>query len=95
MNEITIESLEDFITQVKEYEGEYTVYRGVNHADYDAIAQGDKLSIKGLASALKAGTPPIIVRNDPQNKEIPVTYDMSERDRQIVIAGGKLYFVSK
>ncbi|MHA1518818.1 MAG: aconitate hydratase [Promethearchaeota archaeon] len=67
----------------------------VNLADYDSIAQGDKLSIKGLASALKAGTTPIIVRNDTQNKEIPVTYDMSERDRQIVIAGGKLNYVSK
>ncbi len=66
----------------------------VNPADYDAIAQGDKLSIKGLASALKAGTTPIIVRNDTQNKDIQVTYDMSERDRQIVIAGGKLNYVS-
>lgn len=66
----------------------------VNPEDYDAIKQGDKLSIKGIASALKEGKKPIMLHNDTQNKDIPVTYDLSERDRQIILAGGKLTFVS-
>ena len=67
----------------------------VNPADYDTIAPGDKLSIKGLATALKSGTKPFMVHNATKNADIAVTYDLSERDRQIIVAGGKLTFVSQ
>lgn len=65
-----------------------------NPDDYNKINQGDKLTILGIAKALKEGSKPIIVKNLTQNIEIPVTYDLSERDREIILAGGKLTYVS-
>ncbi len=65
-----------------------------NPADYDKINQGDKLTIKDITNALKDGIKPIIMRNETQNIDIPLTYDLSERDRQIILAGGKLTYVS-
>ncbi|MCF2140647.1 MAG: aconitate hydratase [Candidatus Lokiarchaeota archaeon] len=65
-----------------------------NPDDYDKINQGDKLAILSIATALKEGSKPIIVKNLTQNIEIPVTYDLSERDREIILAGGKLTYVS-
>ncbi len=35
MREIPLKSFEDFISAVKAYDGEYAVYRGVKHKDYD------------------------------------------------------------
>jgi hypothetical protein len=35
MREIPLASFEDFISAVRAYDGEYTVYRGIKHKDYD------------------------------------------------------------
>ncbi len=35
MSEITVHSIEDFVSLVKKYNGVYTIYRGVKHANYD------------------------------------------------------------
>jgi len=35
MREIPVKSFEDFISVVRTYDGEYSVYRGVKHKDYD------------------------------------------------------------
>lgn len=46
MNEITLEFFEDFIARVKKYDGAYTVYRGVNHADYDLKPRVGRISLR-------------------------------------------------
>jgi aconitate hydratase len=57
--------------------------------DYDRINQGDELDIPGAAEAVAAGRP-LVVRNRTRNADIPVSYSLSERQRQIVLAGGAL-----
>ena len=52
MQEITLHSLEELIAQVRQYAGEYTVYRGVNHADYDLKPRVGRISFKHNKSLL-------------------------------------------
>ncbi|MFX0173535.1 MAG: aconitate hydratase, partial [Candidatus Hodarchaeota archaeon] len=59
--------------------------------DYDKINKNDVLEIKGVRKALEENTP-IIVHNMTQGFDIETTYDLSERERQIVNAGGKLSY---
>jgi len=58
-------------------------------ADYDLVQQGDQLQIEGIREALQAGSP-LVVRNLTQDCDIEVTYDLSERQIQILLAGGLL-----
>ncbi len=58
----------------------------VNEADYDKIAQGDKLTIK--AGTLDNDN--IIVRNESKGIEIPVKHGLAPREKDQVRAGGAL-----
>ena len=60
-----------------------------NESDYDRIGQGDELEIPGAAASIASGKP-LIVRNKTGNIDIPVVYTLTERQRQIVLAGGAL-----
>jgi aconitate hydratase len=60
-----------------------------NSEDYNKIIENDILEIKGVRKALEENKP-IIVHNVTQGFDIETTYDLSERERQIVNAGGKL-----
>ena len=62
-----------------------------NEADYEAISQGDALAITGAAAALAAGMP-LTVRNVTKGTDIKVVYKLSERQRQIICAGGSLAY---
>ena len=57
-----------------------------NESDYDTIDQGDNISIQvnGLGSDL------ITVRNETKGTEIKVEHSLTERDKDIVKAGGAL-----
>jgi aconitate hydratase len=62
----------------------------VNEADYSNIDQGDKLEIQNIKKTL-TGTDKIIkVLNKTKNKEFEATFDLSERDKKIILAGGTL-----
>jgi len=63
----------------------------VNADDYDRIAQGDRLEIVGLASAL-APDQPLEVQNATKNETYPVTHELSARQIEIVRAGGLLNY---
>ena len=67
----------------------------VNPGDFDQLKQGDILSISGVKQSIKIGVKPIIVHNDTQNLDFEVTYDLSERDREIILVGGKLIYASQ
>ncbi len=62
-----------------------------NDGDYDRIKSGDILEIKGAQKALKENLP-ISVHNRTQNFDIETSYDFSEREREILLAGGKLRY---
>lgn len=68
-----------------------------NEADYDMIDQDDVLVLKDIRSQLEAavGGKNIIVTNETKGKEIPVTLPLSERQKDILLAGGLLNYTKK
>jgi aconitate hydratase len=61
-----------------------------NPTDYEGIEQGDQLDLSGLLSALRKGTAILEIRNVTKNNTFPVGLIFTERQRQILIAGGLL-----
>ena len=61
----------------------------VDPADYATLAQGDRLCIPKVREAL-AQSQPLTVVNETQGREIRVAVDLSERQVQVVLAGGLL-----
>lgn len=60
--------------------------------DYDKINQEDTVSIKGLRAALESGADTVNVTH-ADGKEIKANIDLSERDREILVAGSLLNWV--
>ncbi len=60
----------------------------VDPADYDRIKQGDDLVISGIREALASGTETVNV--EVNGAPFEARFDLSERHRQILIAGGLL-----
>jgi aconitate hydratase len=61
-----------------------------NNKDYDTITQGDGLEIKGLRTAIATGKNQVTVTDTTTKKSFTATFDLSERDRKIILAGGTL-----
>jgi aconitate hydratase len=68
------------------------VFQNVN--DYELLKQDDKLEIHGVREALAAGEA-LTVRNVTQGCDFPVRYELSERQRRILLAGGLLNYVKQ
>ena len=64
-----------------------------NAADYDAFAQGDKLSAAGWRKAVLENRP-VMVKNERTDKETECVYKLSDRQREIVAAGGLLNYTT-
>ncbi len=64
----------------------------VNLADYAKIEQGDMLELKGIRSILEKGQTEFTIQNTTKKIEIPITYELSERDRKIILSGGLLNY---
>ena len=62
-----------------------------NPADYDKLDTNDQLRIRGVIGSLKADNS-LVIENLTKNVNIPVTYDLSVRAKEIIIAGGLLNF---
>jgi aconitate hydratase len=63
-----------------------------NPADYDNVQQGDKLVMENLRAAV-AGSGKVLVKNVTQGTEFGVVTELSERAKQIVLAGGMLNYI--
>ncbi|MCX6668165.1 MAG: hypothetical protein NTV74_08060 [Euryarchaeota archaeon] len=63
-----------------------------NENDYDAIDQNDELEIANIPTLLKKGKP-LVVKDKTKNKTFEVEYDLSEREKQILLAGGTLNYI--
>ncbi len=62
----------------------------VNESDYDSISEGDELSLPDIRSLISEGREEIKLVNKTTGKEIPVLCELSERTRDIILAGGLL-----
>ena len=60
-----------------------------NEKDYDTLEQNDELEIPDVHSLLKKGKP-LIIKNKTKQKQFEVSYDLSEREKLILLAGGTL-----
>jgi aconitate hydratase len=62
-------------------------------ADYDQVNQGDKVLFKGVRDLVSSGATeiPVIV----EGREIVTLLEVSEKERQYLLAGGTLNFVKK
>ncbi|MFX1274946.1 MAG: aconitate hydratase [Promethearchaeota archaeon] len=63
-----------------------------NENDYEKINQGDILEIYDILKGIKNNNKSIIVQNKTQETKFEVIHDLSNREIDIVIAGGKLNF---
>ena len=63
-----------------------------NEADYDAITSGDAVEIAGIRAALAAGAD-LVLSDRTAKRRITLTYSLSGRQREILLAGGMLNFM--
>lgn len=63
----------------------------VDEADYDKIDTGDELVLENAREQVKRGSE-LLLRNTTKNEDIKVKVDLSERQVEIVLAGGLLNY---
>lgn len=63
----------------------------VDGNDYENIEQGDELELSGIRKQIEAGND-IILKNKTKNKEIKLTALLTDDNRSILLAGGRLPF---
>ncbi|TFG02562.1 MAG: aconitate hydratase [Promethearchaeota archaeon] len=64
----------------------------LNDADHDKLKQDDLLEIQGIKNSLLNNTGTIEIKNLTQISEFAVEHDLSNREREIIMAGGKLNY---
>ncbi|PIX86196.1 MAG: aconitate hydratase, partial [Nitrospirae bacterium CG_4_10_14_3_um_filter_53_41] len=63
-----------------------------DHGTDDAeMGLGDEILLPGIRESLRQGKKPTLI-NKTRNKEIPVSYALTERQRSILVAGGLLNY---
>ncbi len=62
----------------------------VDAADYDKIQQGDELVCPGLRQAIAGKSETIEIKNVTRDFSFKCNLELSERDRELLLAGGKL-----
>lgn len=65
-----------------------------NEADYDLISQDDELMISDVANQIKNGNT-IVVKNITKNKEFNTILSVSDRQKEMLYAGGLLNYTKK
>jgi aconitate hydratase len=62
-----------------------------NEADYELFADGDEIEVADVRARLERGQP-LTLKNVTKGKDIKVKYELSERQRKMLLAGGLLPF---
>jgi len=60
--------------------------------DYDQLDSGDELQISEIRNAV-SNNQPLTVRNLTKNKDFRVNYELTQRQRNIILAGGMLSYI--
>ncbi|MFB3813313.1 MAG: aconitate hydratase [Terriglobales bacterium] len=63
-----------------------------NEADYDKIQQGDQLEIANVRQVLETGSE-MVLRNVTRGQQIPLKYEFTARQKQLLMAGGLLNYI--
>jgi len=63
-----------------------------NESDYNKIEQGDDLEIPNIKNVIKNGET-LKVKNKSKGLEFEVDYNLSDRQREIILAGGTLAYM--
>jgi aconitate hydratase len=61
-------------------------------ADYDGIESGDEIQILNIRETISKNKP-LIVKNLTRGKDFEVNYELSERQKKILLAGGMLSYI--
>lgn len=64
-----------------------------NPADYDSISQLDDIEISEAAAILKRGESAFTLTDKTTGESFALNIDLSQREREIVLAGGRLNFI--
>ena len=64
-----------------------------NPDDYDKVAQGDELEMSGLLESLDTGK--AVLKNLTNGAEIPLICEFSQRQKDMLLAGGLLKYTAK
>ena len=62
-----------------------------NEADYDKISQGDELSLPNIKEEIEA-CKPVVLKNLTTGESYELKYDLSKRQKDIILAGGLLNY---
>lgn len=62
-----------------------------NEADYDKISQGDELILPNIKEEIEAGKP-VVLKNLTTGESYELKYDLSKRQKDIILAGGLLNY---
>ena len=65
-----------------------------NPADYDKISRGDDLALENIRTSMEAGSP-VMLMNISKNESYALEYDLSPRQRELLLAGGLLPYTAK
>lgn len=60
-----------------------------NEEDYDKIEQGDRLTLANIRDCV-ANAKPVVLKNETKNEEYALSGEFSERQKDILLAGGLL-----
>jgi aconitate hydratase len=63
-----------------------------NDADYNAVEQGDEIEIPNIRTIIKQGGK-LVARNRSKDTEFEVVYDLSDRQKDTILAGGTLAYM--
>jgi aconitate hydratase len=63
-----------------------------NDGDYNKVEQGDNIEIPGIKSVIKSGEI-MKVKNKTKGVEFEVDYNLSDRQKEIILAGGTLAYM--
>jgi aconitate hydratase len=64
----------------------------ITESDYDKIDSGDQLQIPNIRVVISENKP-LIIKNLTKKKDFGVNYELSERQRNIILAGGMLSYI--
>ena len=62
--------------------------------DYDGVQQGDRVRVTGLVEGLRAARP-VEALNVSRGNTIRLTYDLSSRQREILLEGGGIRYLQR
>jgi len=63
-----------------------------NEKDYEKISQGDELELPNIKNIINQGKA-LVVKNKTNGAEFEVEYNLSDRQKKIILAGGTLAFM--